>query len=356
MPTTIDRFKTKGGGRSSWLQCAGSVGRAVLCLQLIAALASTRVGAQAEPDDSTRAAARSLGTQGIEAYWANDFDTANTKLDRAYRLYATATLGLWSARARVQLGQLVAGAERYRETLRANNHGDAEAQQKALKEARSELDALLPRIPNLTVQVANARPDEVSVTLDNAQLPSALIGEARPTDPGQHFVVATRGSERQQVEVQLREGEQRQLKIQFRSQPAAAGDPVAHGDETLTLTPLSAQASPTTTAAPSGATTSSPLKPLGVVTMAFGGAALATAAVTALIANDKRGDCIDNVCEPEVKQSYDAFRTVSMVAFYAGAGLAAGGLILWLAAPSDDEAPTAKLRLTPGALSLSGTF
>jgi hypothetical protein len=317
------------------------------------------VCAQSEPDDSTRAAARSLGTQGIEAYWANDFDTANTKLDRAYRLYATATLGLWSARARAQLGQLVAGAERYRETLRANNLGDAEAQQKALKEARTELDALLPRIPSLTIHVTNARADDVAVTLDNTQLPSALLGEARPTDPGQHFVVATRGSERQQVEVQLREGEQRQLKVQFRSQPsAAASDPVAGSGEALALTPLSSGApepSPTA-AAPSGATSASPLKPVGIVIMAFGGAALATAAVTALIANDKRGECIENVCQPEIKQSYDAFRTVSTVAFYAGAGLAAAGLVMWLVAPSADEAPTASLRLSPNAVSVSGTF
>lgn len=352
MPIIV-RSESKRTGRAPYLS------RAVLALQLVAAVASARVYAQSEPDDATRAAARSLGTQGIEAYWANDFDTANTKLDRAYRLYATATLGLWSARARVQLGQLVAGAERYRETLRTNSLGDAEAQQKALKEARSELDALLPRIPSLTIELSNAQPDEVSVTLDNATLPSALIGEARPTDPGQHFVVATRGSERQQVEVQLREREQRQLKIQFRAQPVAAGDPVSSAGEGLALTPLSAAAPERPTraaAAPSGATSASPLKPLGVVTMAFGGAALATAAVTALIANDKRAECVENVCPPEVKQSYDAFRTVSMVAFYAGAGLAAGGLIMWLAAPSDDEAPSARLQLGPGSLQVSGRF
>lgn len=326
-----------------------------LVLQLVAASVSPRVRADSE-DDSTRAAARALGTQGIEAYWANDFDTASTKLDRAYRLYATATLGLWSARARVQLGQLVAGAERYRETLRSQPLGDPEAQQKALKEARAELDALLPRIPSLTIQLSNARPDEVTITLDNAPLPSALIGEARPTDPGQHFVVAERGNERQQVEVQLREREQRQLKIQFRPQAVAAGDPVAHGDDTLSLTPVT----PATQAAPAAATSdtqgSSPLKPLGVITMAFGGAALATAAVTALIANDKRSECPEDVCAADVKQSYDAFRTVSVVAFYAGAGLAAGGLIMWLAAPSDNESPTAALRLGPGNLTLSGAF
>jgi hypothetical protein len=330
---------------------------ALLLLAAFVCLGAGRAFAQSEPDDSTRAAARALGTQGIEAYWANDFDTANTKLDRAYRLYATATLGLWSARARVQLGQLVAGAERYRETLRANSLGDTEAQQKALKEARTELDALLPRIPSLTIHVTNARPEDVAVTLDDSPLPSALLGEARPTDPGQHFVVATRGSERQQVEVQLREREQRSLKIQFRAQPLAASEPVTGGGEALALTPLQAAGpEPQTSAAPSGATATSPLKPLGVIAMAFGGAALATAAVTALIANDKRGGCVENICPPEVKQSYDAFRTVSMVAFYAGTGLALGGLVLWLAAPGDDEAPAASLRIGPGAVHATVTF
>lgn len=339
----------------SWLRYT-----VVLALQLLAVSAGTRALAQSEPDDSTRAAARSLGTKGIEAYWANDFDTANTKLDRAYRLYATATLGLWSARARVQLGQLVAGAERYRETLRTHGLGDREAQDKALKEARSELDALLPRIPSLTVQLINARPDDVSVTLDDTQLPSALLGVARPTDPGAHFLVATRGSERQQVDVQLGEGEQRQLKIQFRAQPSAASDPVTSGGEGLALTSLSGgtlQPDPgAATAAPREATAQSPLKPLGIITMAFGGVALASAGVTALIANDKRSDCAEDVCAREVKDSYDAFRTVSLVAFYAGAGLAVGGLVMWLVAPGDDEAPSASLRIGPGAVQLAGTF
>src|ERR1700712_1941457 len=103
------------------------LGLCLLALIFAVPLAVTVARAQGGADDSTRAAARALGTQGIEAYWANDLQTANPKLDRAFRLYATSTLGLWSARARVQLGQLVAGAERYREALRAASLGDAEA-------------------------------------------------------------------------------------------------------------------------------------------------------------------------------------------------------------------------------------
>lgn len=335
--------------------------RTVLLLTAAGVLFNSSAFAQSEPDDSTRAAARTLGTQGIEAYWANDYDTASTKLDRAFKLYTTATLGLWSARAREKLGQLVAAAERYREALRATGQGDAEAQQKALKEARSELDALQPRIPSLTVHV-NARPEEVSVTVDNSRLPSALLDESRPTDPGTHFVVAVRGTERQQIEVRLKEREQRQLTIQFRGQPMAAAEPVPGGGEALTLTPLSAAAPVANNdAAPAAATRggTSPLKPLGIITMAFGGAALATAGVTALIANDKRADCSpDNMCAPDIKQSYDALRTVSTVSFYAGMGLAVGGLVMWLVAPNDDAQPAAAVSFSAGptGVALSGAF
>lgn len=331
----------------------------LLCVAvLLLSARATSVCAQSEPDDSTRAAARALGTQGIEAYWANDYDTANTKLDRAFRLYATATLGLWSARARAQLGQLVAAAERYREALRASGQGDAEAQQKALKEVRAELDALQPRIPSLTVHLSNARPEEVSVTVDSAQLPSALLDESRPTDPGSHIVVATRGSERQQIDVRLKEGEQRQLTIQFRAQ--ASAEPVSSTGEGLTLTPLAAASTAHKDAPPTAARSgqASPLKPLGIITMAFGGAGLATAGVTALIANDKKSSgCYDFMCPLDVKQSYDSLRTVSTVAFYAGTALAVGGLVMWLVAPNGDAAPAAvSFSAGPTGVTVSGAF
>jgi hypothetical protein len=331
-----------------------------LCLlALIFAVPVAR--AEGGADDSTRAAARALGTQGIEAYLANDFQTANTKLDRAFRLYATSTLGLWSARARVQLGQLVAGAERYREALRAASLGDAEAQQKAQSEVRAELDKLTPRIPTLTVHISNARPDDVSVTLDSVAIPGALLDEGRPTDPGKHSVVATRGasgSERQQIEVQLREGEQRQLTIRFKRQDNLASEPVSGSGEGLTLTPLSPRATAADAPQPSAsdhrATSTSPLRPLGIIVLSFGGAGLATAAITALIANSQRSECDADVCPPDIKQTYDTLRTVSMVAFYAGAGLAIGGLVMFLTAPKEDAAIS--LRLGPSGAALSGRF
>jgi hypothetical protein len=106
------------------------------------------------------------------------------------------------------------------------------------------------------------------------------------------------------------------------------------------------------------AAATSPLKPIGIVTLAFGTASLATSGITALIANNKRGQCEANVCPPDVKQTYDGLRTVSTVAFYAGAGLALGGLVMWLAAPQKEVATTESLSWTvaPTGVGVHGVF
>ena len=84
--------------------------------------------------------ARDLGTQGIEAYQANDFTGADAKLDRAYRLFAAPTLGLWSARARLQLGRWVEAAEGFAPIIAALKKGEAATIDGAWKSSAS-LDA-----------------------------------------------------------------------------------------------------------------------------------------------------------------------------------------------------------------------
>jgi hypothetical protein len=93
-----------------------------------------------------RAAARNLAAEAIEAYQARDFSSASQNLDKAYRLFATPTLGLWSARASYQLGRWVEAAERYREAQRASaDIGDAATQRQAQRGASDEVAAALPK-------------------------------------------------------------------------------------------------------------------------------------------------------------------------------------------------------------------
>ncbi len=54
---------------------------------------------------------------------------------------------------------------------------------------------LWPRIPNLVVAVEGAGENDVSVTLDGKPIPSSLLGEEQPANPGPHRLLGKRGTE-----------------------------------------------------------------------------------------------------------------------------------------------------------------
>jgi hypothetical protein len=71
--------------------------------------------------------------------------------------------------------------------------------------------------------------------------------------------------------------------------------------------------------------------------------------------------CPNNVCDPTGLQLHNdaaSDATVSTVAMIAGAAALAGGVVLWLTAPSPAESPRTGLRLEPsiGGLSLEGAW
>src|SRR5882757_6919233 len=104
-------------------------------------------------DSSTRGAARALGYSGVQAFQRGDYVTASDKLDKAFKILAVPSLGLWSARALEKLGHLVEAADRYRNVGALKAVGDEDVQRKATEEAAAELRALEPRIPAVVVSV-----------------------------------------------------------------------------------------------------------------------------------------------------------------------------------------------------------
>ena len=190
----------------------------------LAAFAARPVGAQ-PVDDATRATARQLGAAGIEAYRNGDFATSSAKLEKAYQLVPVPTVGLWSARASVQQGRLIEASERYRQVIASRVAlGDVDAQKQAQEEAAAELAALNSKIPKLVIVVAPENAADVVVRIDGVQVPSAIINEARFTNPGHHVVDAERGGEHYQSSVELAPGATSTLRFQFTT--AAAVPPV----------------------------------------------------------------------------------------------------------------------------------
>jgi hypothetical protein len=342
------------------MKTVGMVGWAAAGLCAFSLVASP---ALADKDDATRLAARSLGTSGVEAYQAGDYQKANEKLDKAYRALKAPSLGLCSAGALAKLNRLVEAAERYQEVIRLQpSGGDERVQQQAKADAETELAQLAPQIPNLTVKLNGATADQVTVTIDGEPLAASLIDENRPVNPGKHRVEARRGSEVVAANVDVKVGETKPVELRFQGASAApatpgetkaAGAPSANGDAKAEATP---QSSPQ-----SGG--HSPRKLIGFVTLGVGGAGLVLGGVAAGIAVSKRGAlddsgaCRGNTCLVSQQPTVDAYNLwgkVSTAGLIGGAVLAVAGVSLILTAPSEQE--QVALTVGPGSLSLGRTF
>jgi hypothetical protein len=310
--------------------------------------------ARADAPESQRAAARELGTVGMEAYFDQDYALAADKLDRAYRLYPTPTLGLWSARALIQHGQWVRAAERLREAqFTSAAIGDNDAQRQAQADAANELAALAPRIPRLILVVDGASPDQVTLEIDGGSFDRKLIGIAHPSDPGHHRIVGSFQDQRVEVEIELQPSASEVARVEFK---------------TAELKTVSVPVPPPTAANaldPSQLGTPSPAQPksnalrvAAIAAFSLGGAGLATSLVTTLIASSKLDACRerggDYYCADADADAYESFRSASTISFYAGAALASTGLVLWILQPSADKEPSVSVVARPlgGQLSI----
>jgi hypothetical protein len=311
---------------------------------------SARGVAAAPVDEASRATARKLGYSGVEAYQAGDFKGASDKLERAYGVLRVPSLGLWSARALAKLGKLVEASERYVQVAQLSGGTGNEAVQKhALDDAASDLAALTPRIPHVTVQVEGAAPAEVSVLIDGTPIPAELLGEARPINPGRHQIEGQHGSEQARVELTLSEGEQKPALLHFGAS-AQAPPPAAIHEPSAIAAPTPSHQLGTQRAF---AMVASGMGVVGVgIGTVFGLKSKsshdeATKYCTGAICNDPRGVTAGNDAH--------AAGNVSTIAMIVGVAGLAGGVVLWLSAPKASER-RAQLGAGLGTLQLRGEF
>jgi hypothetical protein len=318
----------------------------------------------AEPDPSTRAAARKIATDGVSALQQGNAELASQKLEKAFELLPAPSIALWSARALAKRGLLVEASERYLQAGRLPpSEGNEQAvQAQAQKDAARELAELSPRIPKLIIALDGAQPSEVSLDLDGKALSAALIGEEQPANPGAHKLTGTRGAERVEQTFSLAEAQKSQISLRF--QQVAPPTPVAPPASAPLVTPPLAAAP---LAEPSNRGHSNTL---AYVALAVGGAGIATGAITGAIALGKRSDlddnpaCKDGHCLPSVRGDVDSFRTmrtISSIGFIAGGVCAGAGVVLLLTGGSSSKraeraTPAMALRMAPGNVSVTGTF
>ncbi len=296
-------------------------------------------------DDASRGAARKLAQAGVEELQEQRYDTASEKLERAYSVLRVPSIALWSARALEKRGKLVEASERLLEATRLDaTVGDAAVQRQARADAEVERQAILARIPSLTIALSGAPAESTQVTIDGEAWPSALWGEPRPTNPGEHELRAQHGEEVVMLKITLAENDKRSETLSFRA-PEVAISPVA------TVLPL--RKSP-----PSSSTQ----RTLGFVAIGVGGAGLVVGAVTGFLVasrhSDLKSSCNErDECDPARQSdidSYNSLRPISTVSLIAGGVLAATGVTLLLTAPR--SAAHTELSLDGTALRLRGRF
>ncbi len=192
---------------------------------LAVALASHLVSAGAtasaqEPSAAQTALARRLFHEGMASARAERWAEAHEQFARSYELVRRPRILVNLGTAQVQTGRLVQAAESYRRFLREVTRGRDAAHRQTVEAALSELE---PRLAHVRLSVAGLEYTD-RVEMDGQEIAHAAVGVEMPANPTAHrFTVTRDGAVVAEAEVELAEGERREVALDARSlSPAAA--------------------------------------------------------------------------------------------------------------------------------------
>ena len=225
------------------------------------------------------------------------------------------------------------------------------------------LDELERAQPTVVFDAKDSLGNDVSVlrvTIDGHALAERLDGSALAVDPGAHvFTFEVAGQPIVARRIVLHEGEKsRREHVLVGTAPPT---PVTMTPQSSpSATPITAPPQPLETPVDSGP---SGRKTLGIVLGGAGIAGIALGsifgALTIVSSNNSKSECHSPATPPNCRQYNAAISdhstaqtdgTISNIGFIAGGALLAGGLALWLTAPSGTEAspvPAVSIRVSP---------
>ncbi|MBK7396600.1 MAG: hypothetical protein IPJ34_09950 [Myxococcales bacterium] len=329
-------------------------------LGLAAVLASAPAFAEPSPED--KSLARDLGTEGVKLADAGDCVGAIEKLEKAEALYHAPTILGRLGECQVKVGKLVIGSENLQKVVREDLGANPKpvfvsAQQRAKK----VLDETLPRIGKLKITVGGACTKDVKVTVDGEPVAKAMLGESRPTDPGNHAIKAVApGCLEATTSVQLGEGEAKDAPLVLAADPNSKPDvPKDDGpkDGPKDLPKPPKDTLPAEGGIPTFAWVALGVGAVGVV----GGTVFGLSAMSKKTALDKACTTKSN-CPESSRADIDSMKTsatVSTVGFVFGAvGLGVGVALIIVKSGSDRPPTSAWVQPTVGlgSVGLVGGF
>ncbi len=252
------------------------------------------------------------------------------------------------AATQAQLGQLVEARETLARLLSTPPKAGEPPQFKDARNKGQALDdSLASRIATLVVSLKNAAPG-AQVMIDGVALPQALIGLPARANPGHHVIIANAKTTEGREEIDLREGERKEVTIEL----------VSRGVDHETIvkeTPVG-----TETTHGGGART------VGFVVLGVGGASLVVGGITGALTLSAQSDlatkCPNHICGPESHDALASANTlglVSTITFIAGGVLAATGIVMVIVGkPTATKEEHARVVpwIGPGSAGLAGTF
>jgi len=316
--------------RMRWTAAAASL---VVCALAVA----TPARAQAIPSAADRETARSLMEQGHGLYDNKDYKEALKRFKAANDIMHVPSTALWTAKAQMQLGQLVEA----RDTIAAMRRmpeqpNDPKPFKDARKEATDLDDALAARVAAVTIVLKGAPPGNgATLTIDDVEVPATAVGLPRAVDAGHHVVAVKSPTAQGQAEVDVKEGEQKQLEVSLEAIAAPAPPPSA-------TTEQSAPAQPEEPSAPVRSHSPTVLTWIGI---GLAGAGAIAGTVTGVMSMQKtstlNGNCANKTCGPSDYSTIDSANTLAVVSDI-GFGVAGAGAVLAVVTllVGHEEAPT----------------
>lgn len=345
------------------------MGKRVLgaALVVVGILSARDVGAQAPapPTPEQIAAARSLGTEGIEAAEAGDCVRAVDRLTRAEALYHAPTTLERLGECQISLGKIVAGTESLnrvlRETMPTNPPPAFLAAQARAKKA---LEAALPKIGQIYVHVDKPADVTVTVHVDGELVSAAMLDVDRPVDPGTHRVDASApGYRMTESTVTVAPGKKSEVLLKLEVDPNAPAPVVPPPPIAPTVIAPPTDTKPAPAPAPPPEPSSGNPKLPAYIALGVGGVGLAVGTIFGIMALGSKSTLdsacgADKGCPASAQSDIDAIgtrATISTIGFVVGAvGLAAGGVLFFTAGKPTQ--PNVRAWLTPGSAGVGGSF
>lgn len=194
-------------------------------------LIGAHASAQEQQDDpAVVGAARALAVDGVKLAQSDRCNEAIDKLERAEKLHHAPIVLTRLGECYIKLGRLVEGVENLRAVLREPLPSNpSEALSQAYADAKTLFEATNPKLASLTVNVEGAAPNaDLSLSIDGRSLPSALIGTAHPSDPGEHDIqVSAHGYVTSTRKVTMTAGEEQTVTLTMTASPKSAPEHVA---------------------------------------------------------------------------------------------------------------------------------